>query len=291
MPVLNDADDIFVGSTPSDEVYSGTSLVWSRSNLDNLDPDTKAYLAATGLDPYYAQILDNLIVGLKDYNLRQKMVAAYAFIGGTADLHKWNLWDPRDRDDAYRLTFYGGWHSLENGYTPNTPSDVVNTGYSDSHCVPLGTLTQDSTHLSYYSLQNMPVISRAEMGCFNWTGTANSRFHIIAHYAPGDFYYGMSEEGFTHVPMSRSDGLFTATRTGPTHQAAYRNGARVGEDSTPSVPLPPVPIWVGGINTFSDRTDLPCGFASIGSGFSDQNAADLYTVVQNYQNELGRATS
>ena len=58
--------------------------------------------------------------------------------------------------------------------------------------------------------------------------------------------------------------------------------------TNPSIWLPPTTVWVGGINTFVDRTDLPCGFASIGTGLSPQNNADLYTVVQAFQTALGR---
>ena len=91
MPILNDADALYLGDQAVDAVYAGTTLVWSA-----LDPDTPAYLTATGLDASFAPALDGLVVGLKGYGLWTKMAAIYPFIGGTAALHKWNLKDPRD---------------------------------------------------------------------------------------------------------------------------------------------------------------------------------------------------
>ena len=142
-----------------------------------------------------------------------------------------------------------------------------------------------------YSLQDVPPSSSCDYGCFNWTGTLASRFHIIARYeGVNAFYYGMSEEGTTNVAVPQASGLFVATRTGPTSQSAYLNGAPLQTSTAPSISLPPVPVWVGGIDTFSERSDLPFGFASIGSGLTAQNVADLYAVVQAFQTSLGRAT-
>ena len=55
--------------------------------------------------------------------------------------------------------------------------------------------------------------------------------------------------------------------------------------------MPPVPISVGALTTFdSGHSDLPFGFASIGSGLTDVDVAALNTVVEVYQDALGRGT-
>jgi len=254
------------------------------------DPDVLAYMTATGLNASYEPALSVLVTGLKAKGLWSKMVAIYPFIGGTAALHKWNLKDPRDLDAAYRLTYVGpvGIHSNALGYQPNAEGQQLNGGYADSHLTPRGVFDQDSTSLSYYSLANSPPKSRCEIGCYNWAG-AGSRFHLIACYTGSLFYYGMAEDGVTGTPVPASTGLFVATRTGPNTQSGYRNGVVVNTTAMPSNWLPDVPIWVGGINVFQDRSDLPCGFASIGVGLSAQDNADLYSVVQAYQTALGRA--
>jgi hypothetical protein len=256
------------------------------------DSATLAYVTATGLDSSFVPALDGLVVGLKRKGLWAKMTAIYPFIGGTAALHRWNLLNPQDSDGAYRLTFYGGvsTHSTALGYRANPPGGTSNgAGYADTHCVPLGTLDQDSTHLAFYSLEDTAPGDRAEMGCFNWTGTSGSRFHIIARYTGVNaFYYGMAEEGTSNVGVPAASGLFVATRTATAYQAGYRNGAPLAPSGAPSIGLPPTPIWIGAINYFANKTDIPCGFASIGAGLGVQENADLYNVVQAYQTALAR---
>ena len=257
-----------------------------------LDPDTQAYLDATGLDASFAPALDSLVRDLKSHDLWSKMSAVYPMIGGTAALHRWNLMDPRDADAAYRLTFVDGGsssHSDALGYRANEEGQVLDGGYADTHCVPLDTLDQDSTHLAFYSLAEVPPIDRTEMGCFTWPPAGSeARFHVIAFYAGSFFYYGMNEAGASSTSVPSSTGLFVATRTASNLQAAYRNGEPLATSSNLSIPQSPQTIWLGGINFYRACSDLPCGFASIGSGFTDQNVADLYAVVQAYQTALAR---
>jgi hypothetical protein len=287
--LLTDARKLQFGTQAVSSAYLGTSLVWTPSATSQLDPDTAAYLTATGLDAAYAPTLDALVVGLKSKGLWTKMKAVYAFIGGTAALHRWNLLDPRDVDAAYRLTFTGGAHTLALGYRANAQGAMSNGNYADTHLVPVSVLADvNSTHLAFYSLAEVPDADRCEMGCYNWSGNG-SRFHILANYVGDVFYYGMSEEGASGTPMATSTGLFVATRTAAALTTAYRNGAQVGSSANaPANGLPNLSVWVGGINYFGSRTDLPCGFASIGSGLTAQNVADLYTLVQAFQTALGR---
>jgi len=274
--------------------YDGGQYYWLdvifQKGLDLYDDDTQRFLDASGLNESYALALDGLVLGLKAHGLWSKMAAIYPFIGGTADLHKWNLKDPRDTDDAYRLSFIGGIggiHTDALGYQANEHAGtVVNGGYADTHLIPRGIFGQEDTSLAFFSLADMPVTQRCDMGCFAWEG-GQQRFHIIARYAPSEFYFGMAEDGASNTYVPASDGLFVATRNGSI-QSGYRNGVLVGETNVPSIWLPNVSVWVGGINSFAERSDLPCGFASIGTGLSAADNANLNTVVRNYQIALGR---
>jgi hypothetical protein len=302
-----------VSTTESMDIEVGELIIYNRKLLDAerkqvedylqtrwglpkpyaYDPDTTAYLTATGLsEPTYGHTLDALVKNLKTAGLWTKMNAIYPFIGGTAALHQWNLKDPRDLDAAYRLTYSNSastTHSTALGYRPNAQGQNANGGYADTHFIPLGVLTQDSTHLSWYSLQDTPAADRAEFGAFNWGGMATSRFHIIARYTGVNaYYYGMSENASTNVPSPAASGLFVTSRTGPTTTTPYRNGVKLGSSSEASVALPDRPLWLGAINNFNNRSDIPVGFASIGSGLNDQNVTDLYNIVQAYQTALSR---
>ena len=260
---------------------------WFVPPVSTMDPDTAAYLAATGLDPSYTPALDGLVVGLKNAGLWTKMRAIYPFIGGTAALHKWNLKDPRDLDAAYRLTFNGGTHSTALGYKPNAAPDST-TFCGDSHLTPAGLLDINSTHMSLYSLSAMGNAPRCDAGHYNWDG-GGGRFHVITHYTGGEFYYSMGTTAVPNGSGGDGSGLYIATRTGQTAQAGYRNGVLVGSDASGVYALPTTSVFIGGLNGYPrEYSDMPMGFASIGDGLTAQNAADLYTVVQAYQTALGR---
>jgi hypothetical protein len=256
------------------------------------DPDTAAYLAATGLGNSYAPALDNLVIDLKSAGLWTKMTAIYPFIGGTADLHKWNLKDPRDLDAAYRLNFNGPYptHSVAGGYQPNPASDMA-TGWGDTHLIPAGTIDPNSVHLSLYSLGTLPQAPRCDMGAYNWDGSGG-RFHLICHYTSGEYYYSLGHTGVQNVQQPGSgdgSGMYVSSRTGAYSETAYRNGVAIGSNGTPPVALPTVSVLVGALNSYPrECSDMKIGFSSIGSGLDARNTSDLYNIVQAYQTALHR---
>jgi hypothetical protein len=291
MPVLADAEALFVGGVPALRAYLGSALVWEQPSASIYDPATQAFLDASGLDESYAPALDGLVLGLKQAGLWSKMEAVYPFIGGTEALHRWNLIDPRDTDDAYRLTFTGASqsHSQALGYRANAAPD--GGGYADTHLVPSTTLDPASVHLSLYSLTTLVSAARCDMGAYNWGGTGG-RFHLIVHYTSGEFYYSLGHGGTPAIGQPGSgdgSGLFVSSRTDSTSETAYRNGAALGSSGIGGGVMPPIPVLIGALNAYPrEHSDLPFGFASIGSGLTAQNVADLNVVVEAYQDSLGR---
>lgn len=261
-----------------------------QAGSDGLDPDTRKFLDATGLPEYFAPALDGLVKGLKGTGLWSKMTAVYPFIGGTADFHKWNLIDPRDTDDAHRLTYVEGTgsHSTELGYKPNATHNSGG-GYADTHLIPAGLIDPASAHLSAYSLSALANGQRCDFGAYNWDGTTN-RFHLIVHYMSGEFYYSLGHTGMNNTPAGDGSGLFTSSRTSMSEETAYLNGAAIASNQTAGGVLPPVPLYIGCLNGFANEySDLPFGFVSIGSGLDAQNVADLNTVVQEYRLAVSNA--
>jgi len=115
----------------------------SYVQISNNDPDATAYLTAAGIPNdatvYYpstaqqitgAEIwtaVNNFFVGVKLDTLYTKIAAMYLIIGGTASSDKWNAKDPRDLDEAYRITF--------NGSITHSALGMVGTssGYGNTH--------------------------------------------------------------------------------------------------------------------------------------------------------------
>jgi hypothetical protein len=279
---------VYRGRTKVSKVYAGSVRAWPTSLMDS---DTQAYLAATGLDVSYAPALDGLVTSLKTKGLWSKMTAIYPFIGGTAALHRWNLKDPRDLDAAYRLSYNGsGTHSTVGGFQANLTPDTT-TNWADTNLVPQGTLDPASIHLSLYSLGALSSAPRCDMGAYNWDG-GGGRFHLIVHYTSGEWYYSLGHTGVPNVPQPGSgdgSGMFVSSRTGTNVETAYRNGVAVGSNAIGGGVLPTVSVLVGALHTYvRECSNMKIGFSSIGSGLSNQNVADLYTVVQAYQTALNR---
>ena len=67
---------------------------------------------------------------------------------------------------------------------------------------PRRVLDQDSTHLAFYSLLDVPPGDRCEIGCFDWDGN-RSRFHIIACYVNDQFYFDMATSRHVELPGLR----------------------------------------------------------------------------------------
>ena len=128
-------------------------------NTGYTDSDAQAFLTAASItDTTITNAINELVVGLKGNSLWTKMIAIYPFVGGTATTHKFNLKDPRDLDTAFRLTFSGTVTHNSNGITPNGTN-----GYANTYLIPSTSMTNNNTHISYYSRTNS-LSNRIEIG-------------------------------------------------------------------------------------------------------------------------------
>lgn len=287
MPALSDASGVYVGAVPAAALYVGDGLAWS-----GMDDATRAYLDAAGSSLNgYEQTLDDLVVGLKDHTLWTPVVRClHPFPGVSAAVDRFNLLDPRPLTSANYLTLSGGTHSTALGYRANAlGTHRSSANHADTHFVPRSELAANSAGLVFYCTQDTPGDGQCEMGAYAWDGNGGNRHHLLNNYGGGSCYYDCSTNGITSTIVPNASGLFITTRTAANLQSLYRNGALVDATSYDGIAHPNVSIHIGRINTFQDGTDRPCGLAAVTQGFSAQNAADLYTVVQAYQTALGRA--
>jgi hypothetical protein len=195
------------------------------------------------------------------------------------------LKDPRDLDAAFRLVFSGGWTHSSTGATPNGTNGIANT-----FIVP-NTLSQFSTHLSYYSRTNNdgPYF---EMGF----GAATSRIVMGIKYLGTGFYdQNNTTNGRITFSMAstNSTGLFLTSRTANNLQKAYRNSGQIGSTNTNTMTSSLPSNGQIRIGAFTDNalflySNRECAFSSIGDGLTDTEAANFYTAVQAYQTTLNR---
>jgi hypothetical protein len=234
-----------------------------------LDADAQAFVVAAGLtDSTQTKAIDRLVKDLKGYAVWTKMSAIYPFVGGTSTTHKFNLKDPRDLDAAFRGTFSGTVTHDANGITPNGT-----TGFMDTKLNPNTQLGQFNTHMSFYCRTlGGAGDTMADFGCFSATPTY---FDLTARYTD-------------------ARGMFTGTRRANNDLEIYKNGATQQTIAvTDTGILPSFTMYLGALNhsgTAEQFSNRNYAFASVGSGLTDTDAANLYTAVQAYQTTLDEYT-
>lgn len=241
------------------------------------DVDAAAFLSATLIsDVTIKNAINSLVVQLKLNGLWNKMKAIYPIVGGTAFTHKFNLKDPRDANTAFRLFYTGTQTHTVNGMTSNS--------YITTFLVPLSHLTQDSTHISFYSRTN------------------SSGFEVDMGIAPTPSLFlapNFANIAYRSVNGAQVDGAgasglntqayFIASRITSGTSKLYRNNSISFTDSQTSTGLSNSEIWLMNYNGGgSYPTSRQCAFASIGNGLDDTEASILYTIVQSFQTMLGR---
>lgn len=257
-----------------------------------LDPDAAAFLTAASItDPTITSAINTLVLDMKGYGIWTKMKAIYPFVGGTASTHKWNLKDPQDTNAAFRLVFNGGWTHSSTGALPNGTNAWANTFLS-----PSTSLTNNNTHISYYSRTVAAGPSKALMGC----STGGSAIPLITIYGRStsgnvvqvDCYHYITNR--INVSDLTGAAFYTNNRTTSAFFRVFRNGLIAGTNSNvniQNVTAINFPIALGALNlngTAGQFGFFETAFSSIGDGLTDTEAANFYTAVQAYQTTLGR---
>jgi hypothetical protein len=250
------------------------------------DADAQAFITASGISGTEATAINTLVVTLKSANIWTKMKAVYPMVGGTATSCKWNLKNPVDSNAAYRLVFSGGGTFSANGYLPNGTN-----AYADTFLVPSSALTNNSTHVSFYSRTNSSGLY-FDIG----SGQPTGQYFDLALNITGNIYADQynNSTGRITTANANSQGFYISSRTTSNVFKLFKNAAQLGTTNvnasngfasiTSSFYLSA--LHEGGGNLyFSNRQ---CAFASIGDGLTDAEALSLYNAVQLFNTTLGR---
>jgi hypothetical protein len=251
------------------------------------DADAVAFLAAAGItDATITSAICTLVTTMKADGTWAKCNAIYPMVGGTAATHKFNLKNPLDTNAAFRLSFSGGWTHSANGALPNGTN-----AYANTFLTPSTTLTLLNTHLSFYSRTSAIGNAQRDVAAYVLGSTPSFSIGTNTGVLVSDHYW------FTTNRMSRSipnaQGLMLTSRTNNTTHKSYRNGVQLGATDTVSnagKAMPNINIFLGAANgtPISSYSNKQYAFASIGSSFTDTEAAALYTAVQAFNTTLSR---
>lgn len=252
------------------------------SSLEKLNPYVAAYLAEMGTQPSSGQksAINNFIVGIIDDGLWSKFDTLY-LLGIHADQpSRVNLVNPGT--DTLTVTgsptftpgsgSIGGWVGASGGYLETTTLSTAFAKY-----------TQNNAHFGFYCETS-----------YNLNGSAMGTIlnaNEIRPYASG-YQYTMINASYAFGTAGRvvadSIGHSVANRTSSTTYKAYRDGVKLGANSSvTSTALAAVTLKIcGGI------FGVPTGRFSLahsGSKFTDGEVTDLYDRYETFRTEWAAA--
>jgi hypothetical protein len=215
------------------------------------------------------------------------MKAIYPFVGGTATSHQYNLKDPRNLNEAFFLTFLGGWTHSNTGAIPNGTS-----GYANTKLNPANNLNLYSNHISVYSRTDSS--SNYDMSTYD-DGRGGIALSIIRK-TNTSLFRGMNclpSGGGASTSNNNGNGFYINSRISNNSMSIYKNGNLVGSNTDTASNLQPRGSIVIGATSYNTDTifgysSFECAFASIGDGLTSTEAENFYLAVQAFQTTLGR---
>jgi len=256
------------------------------------DIDAQAFITAAGItDLIQQRAINNLVIGLKTGSLWDKIYAHYPTVGGTATTHKFNLKDPRDLDEAFRLVFFGGWIHSETGVKPNGTD-----AYADTNLNILNVMTLNDLGLSYYSRESINTnLNVVDIGV-SWSSisfqmSAGRKAANINNTALSNISF--NGNGSASVIISDSLGFYTASRRSATDNELFKNGVSIATniDDWGVSDLGSYNIYFGARNLESVAANFnqrECATAIIHRSLTDTEAANLYNIIQTFNTDLNR---
>ncbi len=277
----------------------GQSRVGARPRPSGYDTDAEAFITSASLtDVTQKAAVNTLVNDLKRFGLWTKIKAFYPFVGGNATSHKFNLKDPRDSNDAYRLTFSGGWTHSSMGIKGNNSNTVANTNLS-LRTVFGATSTEHS--LGIYINENPSGMSyRSDIGAadggFNFgsgaqsgiIGLFNTNTIVYAADIPSDQWLS-----FNFSPPSSVLGLTELKRYKSNYAANFLNGLEVyNRRTTTSTTLynPVNPVTIGNVAATNWSAFSTNRYSSgyISSALSSLDSYLMYIAIQKFNSTLNR---
>jgi hypothetical protein len=204
--------------------------------------------------------------------------------GSIFDQMKFNLKDPRDTDNAFRLTRGGNMDARYTGFKGDGTS-----GYLDTNLVSATALNPASMNLSVYVRTtvgtNQSLIATRYSAAFNQLLTGGSNNFRVNFNSPTN--WDSATNSLTGVV-----GFALASKTSVNSIKVYRNTALVTEDTRTTGTDGTIESFAigsyksAGVYSLFGRHET--SFATIGNGLTDYEAKALYWIVQKYQTTLGR---
>lgn len=285
LPITMTADD----KVTADVVIQITSqVILDVGSIEGDEESWSSYWAtqfatAAGItDAGQIAIVKDLCADFAAAGLWDKMKAIYPFIGGTADAHKINLKDPRDADDAFRITWTGTITHSALGIKGNGTD-----GWGNTHLVFNENLAFDSYSYSVYSRDDTNASNRA----VEIEGGPGAIIIYRDTYAGGAFIAGQTFASLAIAAYNNSKGLFTVDRVANNQAYAIRNGTvffNITDTVTDTDSAEEIYLLVannnGSPSTYFNSRQI--GFACISEGLTVYEEQLKYAIIRKYINAM-----
>lgn len=190
--------------------------------------------------------------------------------------------------DQYNLTAVSSpTFTADRGYAGNGSTSYLTTNFTPSTAVA-AKMTLNSAHLSVWSNTD----SAANVTDIGVTDGATTGIRIDAKRADTNMLVRVNDLANLQGAVANSSGYFFAGRAGAALKRSRKGQAAVTDDTTASVALPGVPIFIGALN----GSGTPSGFstrqyaaASIGANLTDAESDSLQSALNTYLTAVGAA--
>lgn len=266
--------------------YSNTISVTTTYDTDAQAFFNRVTTAGGSLTTTEQNAVNQLVLDMKSAGIWTAMKAIYPMVGASAAACAQNL-----KSSSFTGTFTSGWTFASTGVTPNGTS-----AYFDTTLLPSTTLTNNNTHISFYS--------RTESSTGNVliaTSKNASALPLLTIYGKsniGDYFFDAYSYVSNRISVGgniSSQAFFINTRTTSTSFKVFRNSTQFGTTNTTSssenITTCDKSFFIGAINlngTAGQFSVNQCAFSSIGDGLTDTQASNFYTAVQAFQTTLSR---
>ena len=266
-------------------ILANHGIISSSGALFSFDADALAFFTAASIsDLTVKTAVNTLVTDLKAYNIWTKMKAIYPFGGGSATSHNFNLKDPRDLDEAFRLVSSGGMTHSSSGVTFGGTN-----GYFNTKLIPSTSLSLNSNGFGIYlSTLNTAGTDPSYLGAYSTSGQASYLSPFNSNTQVRGALNGNVISSSTITPT----GLLSFQKTSSNLSTLYKNSTDIGNGNSGGT-LPAVEFLIGclGIGGTYNASfiNATIAFAYISEGLNSTEVSSLYTSVQKYQTTLNRA--
>ena len=248
----------------------------------DIDVEVGIFASKTTISDTEKYALDKFVKDLKQANLYDKIKVLYPMLGRTSTSCSFDLIS--SNNNAFNLTFFGGWVFDENGITPNGINTYANSNFKPSERMVLG---DEGYTISVGTFPNDTTPDPVIMGSFNSvtqsstmiitekTNRFSTRLNgtVIKNETQGVGVYSVSVIGNNGImkKINTNSLLFT------------RDGA-----------LPTLNLYLGTLNLNSNNSRY-CTTKRIQTtvfhkGLTEVEITSLQTIISDFENSLGRKT-